>query len=395
MREPDTAREARCVFCARLALAIALVVSFLPAGPLRAQPPAADEPEIRVLLAHAPEAPTVSCDGPCTLLPRGGAVEGRLLLKLDPIKATWKDGAFFLGETEYRCRTMDLAPEKGQVLSLNGKTFAGSFRFLVHENRPAVVNIVSAETYLAGVLPHEMPANWPAEALKAQAVAARTYALYYRRERARDPWDVASTVDDQVYRGGKAPAAIEKAVATTRGQALLHGEKLFPAFFHSTCGGATMKPSLALNRSGFDFIGDRPCAFCANSPHYRWRKWMSSAEVAAKLEAEGLPADVRLRAISLRPGGEQGGLLAVVEWEGGRIALPVADFRRALGRMDIKGGRFTCVAMNDGFFFYGSGLGHGAGMCQYGAAELARQGKTYTEILQYYYQETELVTLYK
>jgi len=365
------------------------------AGMTYAQPPPAAEPEIRVLLAHIGESPTISCDGPCAVMPRGGGIEGRLLLKLDPVQATWKHGTIFLGETEYKCQAVDLAPERGRVLSLDGRTLAGSFRFIVNENRLAVVNIVPAETYLGGVLPHEMPANWPIEALKAQAVAARTYALYSRRERTREPWDVVSTVDDQVYRGGKAPAAIEKAVAATRGQALLHKGKLFPAFFHSTCGGSTIKPSLALNRSGFDFIGDRPCAFCANSPHYRWRTWMSSAEVAAGLEAAGVPAEARLRAISLRPGGKEGGLLAVVEWEGGRVELDVAEFRRALGRMEIKSGRFTCVAMNDGFFFFGSGLGHGAGMCQYGAAELARRGRTYAEILQYYYQETEIAALYE
>ena len=378
-----------------LRVPILLAVALVLTGPTLGQPPAVSEPDIRVFLAHASEVSTVSCDGPCAIMPRGAGIEGRLLLKLDPVKATWKDGTFLLGETEYKCKAIDLAPEKGQVLSLNGKTLAGSFRFVANENRLAVINIVPVETYLLGVLPHEMPVNWPGEALKAQAVAARTYALYSRRERAREPWDVASTVDDQVYRGGKAPAAIEKAVAATRGQALLHDGRLFPAFFHSTCGGATMKPSLALNRSGFDFIGDRPCVFCANSPHYRWRKWMPSVEVVSKLEAAGVPAEARLLAVSLRPGGKEGGLLTVVEWEGGRVELPVADFRRALGRMEIKSGRFACIAMNDGFFFYGSGLGHGAGMCQYGAAELARRGKTYAEILQYYYQETTISKVYE
>ena len=354
------------------------------------QPP----PTLRIWLAKAPAEPAISCDGPCTILPLGGKTEGRLLLKLEPVKVSLTKGGFRVGKTDYLCKTIEFRPEKDRALRLGGCVYAGSLRIIRAQKRIAVINVVPVEHYLLGVLPSEMPASWPAEALKAQAVAARTYALYHGKARTGMLWDMTSTVEDQVYRGGVAPRSIVEAVSQTRGEVLMHGGAVIPAFFHSTCGGRTEKPSIALAKPGCDFIGVRTCTFCKDSAHYRWRRWLSAKALAARLAGLGVKPESPITRIAVVVPEGQPGWDVLIEWQGGRAEVPIVDFRRAVGRMEVKSGRFKCFPVDDGFFFYGNGLGHGAGMCQYGARGMAKLGKTYQEILRFYYQNTEVKRVY-
>jgi len=239
-----------------------------------------------------------------------------------------------------------------------------------------------------------MPASWPREALKAQAVAARTYVLFYCLDRAASEYDVTSTVDDQMYSGGTPQPSVFEAVRQTSGQVLLYNGCLFPAFYHSTCGGSTDTPGRALGKPEYDFIGDTPCKWCSASKNFSWTERLSAAELAARLKKGGVKIVPPVREIvptALLSDGEHAAKIIHAD---GEVTLSMANFRRLVGRGLVRSGRFECRLSGSVFIFTGHGSGHGAGLCQYGARGQAMAGKGYREILSYYYHNVRIGRLY-
>ena len=357
--------------------------------------PASATPTLRVLLGRAFSQPELTCDQACEIIPRGGKQAGRILGRLGPVRASLTPKGFRLGGERFECASLDLKPSGENIIRINGKAHRGTLRLIRLKDRLAIVNIMDIETYLMGVLPSEMPLSWPDEALKAQAVAARTYALYYRGAHVKQQWDVVATVEDQVFNGGPIAERTRAIIRATRGQVLLHKDKLFPAFFHSTCGGNTESPGVALNQSEFNFLEGTSCTFCETSRHYRWKVVLPEDKIAKQLAASGIIVGhpiLRIRALSNVP---DQGRSVLVEWKDGRTQIPIVDFRRAVGRMHVKSGKFACAPITGAYVFTGRGLGHGTGMCQYGARGLAKLGRTYEEILTYYYKNSRLERRYK
>jgi stage II sporulation protein D len=182
-------------------------------------------------------------------------------------------------------------------------------------------------------------------------------------------------------------------VAATRGEVLLHEGGLFPAFYHSTCGGHTETPGRALGKPEYDFLEGVPCGFCTDSSHYEWQTTLSAADLVAKLTAAGIAVSA-ITSVTAEEGDPRTGRLVKLGWLGGRTLVSVVDFRRAVGRMAILSGKFQCSDEGGDFRFTGRGFGHGAGMCQYGARGMARAGRMYREILMHYYRNTEIGKLY-
>jgi len=377
-----------------------------PALPASIPPPQfAGPPKLRIWLSDAPAAPEISCAGPCRVQPIPGPA--KRVVRLAPAKAGVVPGGFRLGDQIYNCSSLELQADGGGMIRVGNRAYAGTVRLLRGADRVVAVNALDMESYLLGVLGGEMPCNWPREALKAQAVAARTYALYYQLQRGGSEWDLTNTTEDQVYDGGNVKASVADAVNATRGEALLHDGGVFPAFFHSTCGGQTESPGKALGKPEYDFLEGVPCGFCAASPHYEWRVEIPAFALVSKLREAGIAVGP-VTAVSAvagedlparqTPGGQagagNGGRTVKLVWPGGGIAAPIADFRRAVGRMTIRSGKFECRAQGDGFLFIGHGLGHGAGMCQYGCKGMAEVGRSYREILMHYYRHTTLQKLY-
>ena len=371
-----------------------------PPAPATIKPPRFEHPPvIRIWLADASPAPEISCLKPCRIQPVGGM--GRNLLKLGPVKARLAPGGLQLGKEIYKCAAMEFQANAEGGLKIDGRCYYGAIRLVRAGESLAVINVVDLEQYLLGVLGSEMPHDWPRESLKAQAVAARTYALFQHLQRSGFEWDLMSTVEDQVYGGGRAKPPVAAAVAATRGEVLVHDGGLFPAFFHSTCGGQTERPGKALGKSEYDFLEGVPCEWCKASPYYEWRAFLGASDLAAKLSAAGVAAGriTGLTAEGAVParqteGGQAGGRGVRLVWAGGEMEVPIVDFRRAVGQMTIRSGKFECRAQNGGFLFIGRGFGHGAGMCQYGCKGMAEAGYDYRRILDYYYRNAELEKLY-
>ena len=376
-------------------------------------PPFSGPPTLRIWLSDAPAEPEISCAGPCRVHPDTGPA--KRVVGLARAEAGILPGGIRLGDQIYKCSSLELQAEGGGRIRVGDRAYAGTVRLLRGADRVVAVNALDMESYLLGVVGAEMPSDWPREALRAQAVAARTYALYFQLQRAAFEWDVTNTMEDQVYGGRSAKASIADAVNATRGQVLLHDGGVFPAFFHSTCGGQTESPGEALGKPEYDFLEGVPCGFCRASPHYQWSARIAAKDLVAKLRSSGiavgpvtavsavagedLPA---LQTPGLPAGRLAGGQAAAgyvgrsvrLVWPGGEIAAPIKDFRRAVGTLTIQSGKFECRAQGDEFLFTGHGLGHGAGMCQYGCKGMAEAGRSYGEILMHYYRHTSLQKLY-
>ena len=247
------------------------------------------------------------------------------------------------------------------------------------------------DDYVAGVLSGELPASFPAEAQKAQAVAARTYALVKKieAEASGRSWHLGANVLSQVYAGAAPNPAARAAAAATRGEVLVLGNEPVEAFFHSACGGRTERGADALGRD-LPYLVSVPCGRCNEAPGARWTLTRSGAELGKAL---GLGGPVTALRVSEQTAS---GRVSRVELQvgGQRTVLNGVELRQRLGWSRLPSLAFEVKERGGSFTFTGRGQGHGAGLCQWGAAGMAREGKSYREILRTYYPGTGLAKLY-
>lgn len=298
-----------------------------------------------------------------------------------------------------------------------GKSYRGAAEVVADSARGLVViNRLGLEDYLLGVVPAEIGRRAPEEfaAVRAQAVAARTYTISHLGRRDSLGFDLFATVEDQVYGGLEVERSdVARAISETRGEILTFDGQPVSAFYHSTCGGRTAtrhevwgEPDLPYLRSVRDSDGGED--YCAISPRFRWRESWTAEEMNGFVRAElaarlGLsPASVgRISGIRVlsRTEGDRVDQLEV-EASGGRYVLRKNEIRwvlqpaegRILGSTDfvVRQGR-----LKDGeIVVEGRGFGHGIGMCQWGAIGRARAGQSYREILAAYYRDADVQRLY-
>lgn len=314
-----------------------------------------------------------------------------------------------------------IVPKRDGSFIYNGIAYAGEFT-VVRESgsKMALVNTLSLETYLEGVLPHELGIHGPDEfaALEAQAVAARTYALSRMSARSTEPFDVRATVMDQVYRGRKGVNKLaSSAVRKTRGMVLEYDGELAFAYYCSCCGGHTSDIALmwptrrdAPYLKGVRDRGARGGAsFCADGRMFRWRYSYSGSELGSLLR-ETLPAVLGvdagavgyLRDVAITGRSRSGRVTEIVITTSGGTFNVAGDRIRWVLLSDraknkiLPSTMFDLQKGKDGdtlafVSIVGGGNGHGVGLCQLGALEMARQGYTYEMILTHYYPGCSIV----
>lgn len=245
------------------------------------------------------------------------------------------------------------------------------------------------EDYVAGVVAGEMPSSFPPEAQKAQAVAARSYALIRKIAAAGGkPWDIGAGVLAQVYQGRHSPPA-RAAADETAGEVLVLGMEPVEAYFHAACGGRTETGLAALNRD-LPYLVSVECGFCDDAPGARWRKELTAAELG---RAAGLPGPADAVKVVSRTASGRAEQVELARGARAR-ALAAADLRQRLGYSRLPSLAFEVEPAGRDFAFTGRGQGHGAGLCQHGTAGLARAGKGYREILARYYPGTDVTRMY-
>ena len=287
-------------------------------------------------------------------------------------------------------------PVRSATISLNGQRLRGTLEIVRQSDLSLlVINHLDLEDYLQGVLSKEAPFYWPAEALRAVAISARTYALFQRLSKSSDTdYDVTSDVLSQVYGGKTAERRTTSlAVRDTRGLILTYQGKLFPTFYHSTCGGTAEDVSVMGRFDVPPLKGGRRCSFCAESPFYRWQRRLTAADIAWAVKQQGKgsiwPA-TGLEIVSLSPTGRA----AQVRIRGATtLTLTGYEFRQLFGFASLRSTAFSVTPQDGAFVLEGRGWGHGVGLCQWGAAGLAQRGLSAREVLAFYYPGAEIVRL--
>lgn len=301
---------------------------------------------------------------------------------------------------------------------VNGQSYAGSAEaFVVPGHGLVVVNRVPLEQYLLGVVPAEMGrrSRQEIDALRAQAVAARTYAVRSMGSRDSLGFDMFASVEDQVYQGTSVGRPdVTEAVHSTAGEILVYGGEPIRAYYHSTGGGRTAavhevwpdRPDAPYLRSVSD---RRPGGgdYCDISPRYRWKVEWSPGEldrwVRPALAAYfGLDSSAvgRIRSIRVLGRTRSGRVDRLrIRTDGGSYEVEKDDVRRVLrppggGILGSSAFEVTSGSPDPVISVAGRGFGHGVGMCQWGAIGRARAGQGYRKILATYYPGTRLEKAY-
>jgi stage II sporulation protein D len=330
------------------------------------------------------------------------------------------DVSFDRGDKQFRAPSLSFRPGRGGTTRVicDGSPpvdaqYPGEIEVSASRSGATVVNVIGLESYLRGVVPAEMPASFPMEALKAQAIAARTYALYQRDAHRAEGFDLCSGVHCQAYRGAADHARTNAAIRATAGEVVAYGDVLVKTVYHSTCGGSTDDGWKVWWGHALPYLRARPdAAWCSRSPKYRWRREIGWQEVERSVEQN-------LGAVCFKPGAAVGRLLdlrieertsagrarrLLVVGDTGQETVVGDSIRWLLGvGKPGPGGlnsTFSTLSIEnkaDGnlarLVFEGRGWGHGLGMCQMGAAGRARAGQKAESILRWYYQGARVVAV--
>lgn len=266
----------------------------------------------------------------------------------------------------------------------------GTIQILPRGKGLLVVNEVDLEEYVKGVVPSEMSSSWHLEALKAQAVAARSYALYQRMMNAGREYDLMAGTQDQVYRGrNRVEQRVQEAVEATRGLVLTHRNAPILAAFSSTAAGPT-EDAINVWSKDLPYLKGVDCPFDANSPYYQWRVAIKLQELEASLKRSGMAVGT-IASVTPFTFSRAGRVTALrILHSQGELILRGEELRRAVGYTTIPSALFEVESVGREVVLVGRGAGHGVGLCQWGAKELAELGYPFGSILQYYFPGTQL-----
>jgi stage II sporulation protein D len=316
--------------------------------------------------------------------------------RLRPVAVRAVSEGIALGEEVLPFIGVRIEPESEATISLNGRRLRGTLEILRQSDLTLlVVNYVALEDYLRGVLSKEAPDYWPDEALKAIAIAARTYAIYQRLTKGQVDYDVTGDVMSQDYGGKSAErSATTRAVKATAGFVMMHQGRLFPAFYHSTCGGLTEHARVMGDFDLEPLRGGVVCTLCSASPFFRWQRRLTKADVgwALRKSSYGTIGPISDVQVTQRTASGRAQEITVIGAHR-TLRLTGYEFRALFGFDRIRSPLFSITRLGDVFVLDGRGWGHGVGMCQWGAAELARRGFSAREILAYYYPNAEFVSV--
>ncbi len=261
---------------------------------------------------------------------------------------------------------------------------------------PLQVVEMAMDDYLFGVLAAELPKEWPLEAQKAQAIAARTYALYRKAHPQHAAYDLEASVNDQAFRMlDEYPSKLVTAVRTTRGQTLMWQGNVIPAFFHSCCGGRSEQAANVWTwAKQLTFYTAKADPFCRACPDQGWEIELSKAELSLMLQDQRLASGEVSHVIPINDEDSQRVHEVAIITDAETVALNSNRFRQLLGYSRVRSTNFNILELNEQLILVGSGNGHGVGLCQWGARGMADRGRGYREILNFYYPGVEIKRSY-
>jgi stage II sporulation protein D len=281
-----------------------------------------------------------------------------------------------------------------QPIEIDGKTYFG----LVLIQDYMFINIVPIEEYVIGVLNAEIPASWPIEALRAQAIVSRTYAYRKIIDNKDELFDVGSTEMYQKYDYFGSDSRIVQAVKSTVHKIILYQNEPIEVFFHSCSGGRTENSSDVFQKD-LTYLRSIPDPYCARDERFFWTFTADGQQVVHALHKMNTPFPEGQKIKSIRVQRRTGSGRAkefLIYFEGGsELVVNGNRFRIALNPKELKSLLISRIVTQKGegevkFIFQGRGYGHGVGMSQWGAKGMAEQGFDYRRILEHYYRGTRI-----
>jgi len=432
-RVPIAGKNPLKTFCAAATMAAAMWSAVSCSGPPERSLPASGGPNVRVCLAEGVKSIVLGL--------QAGAV-----IETGAKRYTTADSAALVcslneaGGLDVRVGRMDLLTGEtvrcfhhaaGRYFTLSGRRYPDTMLIVRDSRGFSLLNVVPMETYVLGVVPNEIGPDRSAdelEAVKAQAILARTYALRKTESPLARLFDVHSDTRDQVYSGLATVSPVtSRAVRETTGLAAGYGGRYAECYYHSTCGGATEAVSLAWGRpqskpylTGIRDAG-RHGDYCSKSPSYRWTETWSRRELEELLftylpsASDSLPFQASmksglhlldLRVLKRMPSGRVAQLNIVLGNKTRHHVLTLGGdrirwiLRRPDGNRILRSSLFAVEVKRDenrwisSVTLRGAGSGHGIGLCQYGALDRARKGYNAAEILRAYFPGIDVVSAY-
>lgn len=352
--------------------------------------PQRDE-SIRVLVLENAAETRISASSPLEIRPPGGGTVLQTVSASQEARIRFEGGAMSVNGRSWPVTELELTAANGEALRVNGNPYRGRLKLTATgQGRINVVNLVMLEEYLYGVVPKEMPPNWPEEALKAQAVVSRSFSLYQKSANAARDHDISATTASQVYGGVSVETdRARRAVDATRGRILLYGGRPALTYFHANSGGVT-EDARYVWRVAIPYLQSIPDEPSTRTPGLAWTASLTFQQIREALNRNGLKVgEIRdVESDSVSPSGRVTRLR--IRHSSGMTVLSGNQFRTATGPTLIKSTLFTAERSSRGIRFEGRGSGHGVGMSQWGARMMAEGGSPYREILLHYYRGLDL-----
>jgi stage II sporulation protein D len=266
---------------------------------------------------------------------------------------------------------------------LNGKTYNGDLEIKKDSSGLHIISSIPFEKYVEGVVASESGKEWEIEALKAQAVISRTYAVFHKLANGSKEFHLTSGVLDQVYKEGSTDPLITYAVSETEDEVLTYNGEPVESFYHSICYGSTELPEEVWGKS-YPYLTPVECN-SKETPYENWQRRFSAEDLEKATDIKGI-MDINIA--SLTTTGRVKAVTIVSKEDNAVNELKATDLRKLLGYEKLPSTDFKITKDALGIVFEGRGWGHGVGLCQWGALEMAREGKDYKEILSHYYPGT-------
>jgi stage II sporulation protein D len=270
-----------------------------------------------------------------------------------------------------------IASVTGKVF-INGQFYSGSLDIIKDEKGLYVINNLPFEKYIEGVVASEIGKDWELEALKAQAIISRTVATHHKIRNAREKFHISSSKLHQLYKGVNTDASITYAVKVTRGEIMTYENHPIKAYFHASCEGKTELPEEIWDKS-YPYLKSVNCN-SKNAPYESWQRKFSLNEIEKAIGISGFKG---MEVSSYTASGRIRTLKIFTEVSD--IEMKATEFRNLMGFNELPSTRFSISKTDKAMIFKGKGYGHGVGLSQWGALEMARQGKRYRTILSHYY----------
>lgn len=366
---------------------IAALILFMLSSVAYAEKKSTWSPELRIGLTSGVRNVTLIFSAPCIMTD----TKGKLIKKFSAGKS------FVVDFSELKVDAVEIRPEKillkDLLTTINGKKYFGGVRLNKVNGSLTVINLVPLEEYLRGVVSKEMSPSFPLEALKAQTVAARSFAMKNRKRHEKDGYDLCATTHCQVYDGAAIFDSTDKAVAETRGMVLMFKGKIADANFHTDSGGMTEDVGEVWGTATPYLIAVKEI-FKLGEP---WVVKVSAADFSSRFGSGfGDVKSINLSKLTVGKASvdrSSSGRVKTAQIVGTNktIKLTGNDLRR---KFSLPSTLFDIMFTGGEIIFTGYGRGHGVGMSQLGAKSYAQDGWSYEKILAHYYKGATLKKVY-